>query len=50
MGGYESGQDEELDIAISLWPKLREHIEQSESTKSDFESSIASLTAIFESK
>ena len=22
MGGYESGQDEELDIAISLWPKF----------------------------
>ena len=50
MGGYESGQDEELDIAISLWPKLRAHIEQVESTKSDFESSIASLTAIFESQ
>ena len=50
MGGYESGQDEELDIAISLWPKLREHIEQAENTKSDFNASVASLTEIFESK
>ena len=49
MGGYESGQDEELDVAISLWPKLREHIEQPESTKSDFKSSVDSLKAIFES-
>ena len=48
MGGYESGQDEELDIAISLWPKLRTHIEQSENTKSNFKSSIESLTSIFE--
>ena len=48
MGGYESGQDEELDIAISLWPKLRTHIEQSENTKSNFQSSIESLTSIFE--
>ena len=50
MGGYEIGQDEELDAAISLWPKLRQHIEQSEETKSDFESSLKSLVAIFESK
>lgn len=49
MGGYESGQDEELDLAISLWPKLKEHIEQNETIKSDFKSSIDSLTAIFES-
>jgi len=48
MGGYESGQDEELDLAISLWPKLREHIEQSEGTKSDFKSSVDSLMTIFE--
>jgi flagellum-specific ATP synthase len=50
MGGYESGQDEELDTAISLWPKLREHIEQAETTKSNFESSVSSLIEIFESK
>ncbi len=50
MGGYETGQDEELDLAISLWPKLREHIEQAENTKSNFESSVTSLTDIFESK
>lgn len=50
MGGYEAGQDEELDIAISLWPKLKAHIEQPENIKSDFESSVTSLLSIFESK
>ncbi len=50
MGGYETGQDEELDIAISLWPKLRDHIEQNENTKSNFDESVQSLSAIFESK
>ncbi len=49
MGGYESGQDEELDLAISLWPQLKLHIEQAENSKSDFASSLASLTTIFES-
>ena len=47
MGGYEAGQDEELDVAISLWPKLREHIEQMENTKSDFQTSVRSLEEIF---
>lgn len=49
MGGYEAGQDEELDVAISLWPKLKTHIEQPENVKSDFESSLKSLIEIFES-
>ena len=50
MGGYESGQDEELDLAISLWPQLKDHIEQAENTKADFASSMSSLAAIFERK
>mgnify|MGYP007000327383 CR=1 len=44
------GQDEELDIAISLWPNLRAHIEQSDVTESDFQASKQALAAIFESK
>ena len=50
MGGYESGQDEELDLAISLWPQLKNHIEQAENTKADFASSMSSLATIFERK
>ena len=48
MGGYESGQDPDLDIAITLWPKLKSHIEQAEHLKSDFEESKTSLLKIFE--
>ena len=48
MGGYEAGQDQDLDIAISLWPNLKSHIEQEEATKSDYVGSKKSLTAIFE--
>ena len=48
MGGYESGQDDELDLAISLWPKLKEHIEQDERVKSNFKTSIDSLKSIFD--
>jgi flagellum-specific ATP synthase len=28
MGGYSSGQDPELDLAVSLWPKITEYIRQ----------------------
>jgi flagellum-specific ATP synthase len=48
MGGYESGQDPDLDIAISLWPKLKNHIEQTEHMKSSFNESKSSLLTIFE--
>lgn len=48
MGGYESGQDPDLDIAISLWPKLKGHIEQGEHLKSTFAESKTSLLNIFE--
>ncbi len=48
MGGYESGQDEEIDTAINLWPKLKEHIEQSENIEANFEQSKDNLIKIFE--
>jgi len=35
MGGYTSGQDPELDEAVSLWPKLMAHIQQVETQKAD---------------
>ena len=39
MGGYTSGQDPELDEAVSMWPKLMGHIQQPETEKWDFSSS-----------
>ena len=39
MGGYTSGQDPELDEAVSMWPKLMGHIQQPETEKWDFSAS-----------
>ena len=39
MGGYTSGQDPELDEAVSMWPRLMGHIQQPETEKWDFSSS-----------
>ena len=50
MGGYETGQDEEIDMAISLWPSLKNLIEQPEDTKANYEESKNELIKIFESK
>ncbi len=43
MGGYTSGQDPELDEAVSLWPRLMEHIKQPETEKADFKASNEAL-------
>lgn len=43
MGGYTSGQDPELDEAVSLWPKLMGHIQQAETEKADFTASKEAL-------
>ena len=43
MGGYTQGKDTDLDLAVSLWPKLTEHIRQLEGTSANFEDSKASL-------
>ena len=43
MGGYSSGQDENLDRAISLWPELVNHISQKDSTGSTYNESKNSL-------
>ena len=29
MGGYAPGQDQDLDLAVQIWPKLMAHIQQS---------------------
>ena len=43
MGGYTSGQDPELDEAVSLWPKLMSHIQQSETERANFTESKEAL-------
>ena len=43
MGGYTSGQDPELDEAVSLWPRLMEHIKQPETERADFKTSNEAL-------
>ena len=43
MGGYTSGKDPDLDLAVALWPSLTEHIKQLEGTKSNFQDSKARL-------
>ena len=39
MGGYTSGKDPDLDLAVSLWPSLTDHIKQLEGTKANFQDS-----------
>ena len=39
MGGYTQGKDQDLDLAVSLWPNLTEHIRQLEGTSANFEDS-----------
>jgi len=43
MGGYTQGKDPDLDLAVSLWPRLTEHIRQLEGTSANFEDSKTNL-------
>ena len=47
MGGYTQGQDQTLDQAISLWPKITEFIKQKENKKESFSSSSTELMQVF---
>ena len=47
MGGYTKGQDQTLDQAISLWPKITEFIKQKENKKESFSSSSTELMQVF---
>tara|TARA_A100001011_G_scaffold383295_1_gene454301 strand:+ start:1 stop:1338 length:1338 start_codon:yes stop_codon:yes gene_type:complete len=46
MGGYTQGQDQTLDQAILLWPKITEFIKQQENKKESFSSSCAELMQV----
>ena len=46
MGGYVSGQDPDLDLAVTLWPKLVEFIRQSPSERAQLAESSNQVSAI----
>ena len=46
MGGYAPGQDSELDLAVNLWPKLMQHIQQLGGEKADFGASRHALVKL----
>ena len=46
MGGYVAGQDPELDRAVTMWPALMQHIQQTEADRADFASSREGLLAL----
>ena len=47
MGGYTQGQDQMLDNAVALWPKITDFISQNENQKEDFKSSSEQLIKLF---
>ena len=46
MGGYSQGQNEEIDKAIEIWPKICGLIKQDLTEKSNFDKSIQNLQGI----
>lgn len=46
MGGYVSGQDPDLDLAVTLWPKLVEFIKQSPNERAQLAESSNQVSAI----
>lgn len=46
MGGYVSGQDSDLDEAVSLWPRLVDYIRQDPDARADINESAQLLTSI----
>jgi len=49
MGGYAPGQDQDLDLAVQLWPQLMAHIQQSFTDSADYETSVRALKDLFNS-
>ncbi len=46
MGGYTTGQDPDLDLAVSLWPKLMDLIQQNGAEKAEFGASRNALVSL----
>ena len=47
MGGYAPGQDQDLDLAVQLWPQLMAHIQQPFDQSAAYEESIQALINLF---
>ena len=50
MGGYTKGQDNAIDEAHSMWPKIVDFIKQDQNTKSSYEESINELKSLLNTK
>jgi flagellum-specific ATP synthase len=46
MGGYQSGQDPDLDLAVALWPNLTNFIKQAPNEPASFADSQQGLIAM----
>nr|WP_144214459.1 flagellar protein export ATPase FliI [Shewanella donghaensis] len=49
LGGYQAGQDQELDIAVQAYPQMAQFLKQSTSTRADHQHSIEQLQTLIES-
>ncbi|WP_078752275.1 FliI/YscN family ATPase [Enterovibrio nigricans] len=49
LGGYQPGQDPELDRAVTLYPQLKNYLVQAVDEQSDYVSSLTSLAQLFHS-
>ena len=47
MGGYAPGQDQDLDLAVQLWPQMMAHIQQPFDQSASCNDSIKALTSLF---
>lgn len=50
VGAYQKGADSMVDLAISMWPKLKEFLQQETSEKVDLQSSVSHLASLVEVK
>ena len=50
MGGYAPGQDQDLDLAVQLWPLMMAHIQQPFDQSASGDDSISALTSLFNTK
>ncbi|GAK22443.1 LOW QUALITY PROTEIN: flagellum-specific ATP synthase FliI [Vibrio sp. JCM 19052] len=50
LGGYQPGQDPELDQSVSMYPHLRAYLQQSASEAVDYPTSLTALAQMFQSE
>jgi flagellum-specific ATP synthase len=50
LGGYQPGQDPELDKSVSMYPQLRAYLQQSANETVDYPSSLTTLAGLFQNE